>query len=96
MRVIAENESGPAPKQPKRPSRPPDDVLCRYEKLHNWRKQRAQKRGVESDVILSRDVLWTIARENPRTADELIQLGIGAWHCQTYGSEIIKLLANHQ
>jgi len=96
LRVIAENESGPAPKQPKRPSRPPDDVLCRYEKLHNWRKQRAQKRGVESDVILSRDVLWAIARENPRTTDELIQLGIGAWHCQTYGSEIIKLLANHQ
>jgi len=97
LRIIEENLSSPAPKQPKRPSRPADDVLCRYEKLHNWRKHRAQKRGVESDVILSRETLWTIARQNPHSVDELAQLPeMGDWRCQTYGNDIIKLLSNHQ
>jgi len=97
LRLIEENENAQAPRQPKRSSRPPDDVLCRYEKLHNWRKQRAQRRGVESDVILSRDTLWAIARENPHTKEELAQLAeMGAWRCQAYGDDIIKLLSNHQ
>ncbi|MCB8986835.1 MAG: ribonuclease D [Ardenticatenaceae bacterium] len=97
LQLIADNQDAAPPRQPKRPSRPPDDVLCRYEKLHNWRKHRAQKRGVESDVILSRETLWAIARQNPRSTEELAQLAeIGAWRCQAYGDDIIKLLSNHQ
>lgn len=97
LRIITENQDAPPPRQPKRPSRPPDDILCRYEKLHTWRKHRAQRRGVESDVILSRDTLWAIARQNPRTTEELAQLTeLGDWRCQAYGEDIIKLLSNHQ
>lgn len=97
LRIIEESQGAQPPHQPKRPARPPDDVLCRYEKLHNWRKQRAQRRGVESDVILSRDTLWAIARQNPQTTEELAQfVDIGAWRCQAYGDDIIKLLSNHR
>ncbi|MBK8987460.1 MAG: ribonuclease D [Chloroflexi bacterium] len=97
LQIVAENQAAPAPQQPKRPSRPSEDILCRYEKLHNWRKHCAQKRGVESDVILSREALWAIARRNPRTLEELAQLSeMGHWRCQTYGSDILKLLTNHK
>lgn len=97
LHIIQASQRQPAPRQPQRAERPPDDVVCRYEKLHNWRKLCAQKRGVESDVILSRDTLWAIARHNPHTLNELAQLDkMGVWRCRTYGQDILKLLHNHQ
>lgn len=97
LRVIQENLDAPIPKQPRRSARPPDDVLARYEKLHTWRKQCAQKRGVESDVILGRETLWAIARHNPRNTADLAQLDeMSEWRCQTYGDDIIKLLHNQR
>lgn len=85
-------KTAPAPK-PKREIRPSDDTLNRYEKLRIWRKERAQARGVESDVIISRDAMWAIAHKNPKTTKQLANLTeIGPWRRQTYGSEIIHLL----
>jgi len=94
--LLAAIEAGrktPLPLPRKRNKRPPEAVLNRYEKLHNWRKRRARKRGVESDVIISRDALWVIAETNPRTEEELSKLcGVGRWRCQTYGQEILDIL----
>jgi ribonuclease D len=93
--AIAEGSNNPPPKQPKRPKRPPDRVLQRYEKLHNWRKERARKRGVESDVIISRQTLWEIAEKKPTCRADLVALDtLGAWRCQTYGQEILDVLSN--
>ena len=93
LNAIVVGKHTPPPPKPKRGKRPSDDVLNRYEKLHNWRKLRAQSRGVESDVIISRDALWAIARENPQTTQELATLEeVGDWRCQTYGNEIIELI----
>ncbi|HUM72448.1 MAG TPA: HRDC domain-containing protein, partial [Chloroflexota bacterium] len=63
---------------------------------HTWRKEKAQARGVESDVILSRDCLWAIAFKNPQQPEELSQIEqLGEWRRQTYGTDIINLLRNH-
>ena len=43
------------------------DLRERYDLLHQWRKRKAQARGVESDVIVSRDALRELARAAPRT-----------------------------
>ncbi|MBC8171945.1 MAG: HRDC domain-containing protein, partial [Anaerolineae bacterium] len=40
---------------------PPADISDRYTALHTWRKNRAIQRGVESDVIVSRQTLWSLA-----------------------------------
>ena len=91
--LIAEARQAPAPQPPPRPPRLPDAVLIRYDKLHRWRKARAQARGVESDVIISRDALWAIAQANPRTLDELAALNaLGPYRLGQYGEEIIKQL----
>lgn len=93
LSTITKGQQASIPTPPKRPKRPADEILNRYDKLHTWRKLRAQARGVESDVIISRDALWAIARQNPQTVAELAQLNeIGSWRCQTYGSEIINLI----
>ncbi|MCP4425477.1 MAG: hypothetical protein GY803_13370 [Chloroflexi bacterium] len=93
LNVIANAKNAPHPKRPKRENRPSDQTLNRYEKLHNWRKKRARRRGVESDVIISRHTLWRIAEANPTNQESLSQLdSMGAWRCKTYGREILGVL----
>ncbi len=91
--VIDTARDGPPPQPPKRTPRPPDSVLNRYDKLHTWRKKRARNRGVESDVIISRDVLWTLARENPQTEEQVAALGLlGPWRLRTYSDDLLAVL----
>ncbi len=95
LQIIMANQQIEPPRFPKRNHRPPDDVCNRYERLHTWRKEKAQARGVESDVILSRDALWAIAYEHPQTLDQLTHVKqLGTWRAKMYGEEIVKLL-NH-
>jgi ribonuclease D len=83
----------PAPPRPQFP-RVPDEVSERYDRLHEWRKQTAQARGVESDVILPREALWELARRAPSTLEELDAIEhLGPWRRHTYGAHILKALA---
>jgi ribonuclease D len=92
--AIAEGADAPPPAHPKRPKRPSDRVLNRYEKLLNWRKTRARKRGVESDVIISRHTLWEIAEKKPTCQADLAAIEtLGEWRGQTYGQEILNVLS---
>lgn len=91
--LIAEARRSPPPQPPKRTPRPPDHVLNLYDRLHRWRKARAQARGVESDVIVSRDSLWAMAHANPQSMEELIALDtLGPWRLRTYGNELLNLI----
>jgi ribonuclease D len=64
--------------------------------LHLWRKEKALRRGVESDVIVSKQTLWDIAERAPTTLDELRSVdGLGPWRLANYGQEILQILAQH-
>ncbi len=93
-RVIRKAKSEPYPAKPERNSRrPPDDVKGRYERLHLWRKKRAQLRGVESDVVVSRETLWELAWSNPVSSEDLSGIkSLGPWRRNTYGEEIMGVL----
>jgi ribonuclease D len=72
---------------------PPQDVSDRYIVLHAWRKQKATTRGVESDVIISRQTLWDLAYKAPKTLDELREIeSLGPWRREQYGEEILSVL----
>ncbi len=94
IRIIREAKQAPTPKRPRSNNRrPPDAVYNRYERLYNWRKERAKRRGVESDVIISRDALWRLAYQNPKSRQELAQIqGLGDWRRQAYGEDILNAL----
>lgn len=92
VRIVRENVGAPAPRRPRRKPRPPQAVLDRYEALRTWRKEKGLERGVESDVILSRDALWAIAYENPQRDEALADI-LGPWRRKTYGKTILALLA---
>jgi ribonuclease D len=80
-----------------RPSdlQPPADpvVVERYSALRDWRKSRAEKRGVESDVIISKDALWTLAHKAPLKLEDMSGIrGLGPWRLSVYGEEILEVI----
>ncbi|MBE2184670.1 MAG: HRDC domain-containing protein [Anaerolineae bacterium] len=80
----------PSPPRPEPPT-DPVQVEC-YTALREWRKTRAADRGVESDVIVSRETLWTIAERRPKTLDEMGSIrGLGEWRLAQYGEEILMV-----
>lgn len=94
LQVIERGRQAPIPTYKRRP-RPPEEVLNRFDRLHHWRKIRARARGVESDVIVSRDAIWEIAKQNPDSIEALADLGVlGPWRHQEYGTEILSVLHN--
>ncbi len=71
----------------------PQAIVECYSALHNWRKRTALARGVESDVIISKDALWDIARRSPRSVDELGGIrGLGPWRRRTYGAALVSIV----
>ncbi len=92
LRIVRENLGARAPRRPPRPPRLPQDVVERYELLRIWRRDKGQARGVESDVILSREAMWALAREHPQSRDALAGI-LGRWRLETYGDELLTLLA---
>jgi ribonuclease D len=51
--------------------RPSEDYLDRLEALRDWRKEEGRKLGVESDVVLPREMMEAVAAANPRTYEDL-------------------------
>jgi ribonuclease D len=71
-----------------------EDVIWRLEALREWRKNTARELGVESDVVLPRDVLELIANRNPRSMDEMKEvLADMPWRLEHFGNRILGALA---
>ncbi len=77
--------------QPHTHREPPLDNATRNRiaRLKEWRKARAEARGVAPDVIISNEVMFQIARRHPRTLDALTEMGLGASKQREYGEEIL-------
>jgi len=68
-------------------------VLERYRALREWRRDRAHARGVESDIILPKDAMWTLAERAPSSLDEMRGIpGLGPWRLAAYGAELLRVL----
>ncbi|NPV85420.1 MAG: hypothetical protein HPY45_05370 [Anaerolineae bacterium] len=70
-----------------------DDVLHRMDVLRSWRKAVARQMGVESDVVLPREILERIARQFPQNAQELeVLMEHTPWRFKHYGAQILQAL----
>jgi ribonuclease D len=93
LEAVARGRQTAPPRPPQRRKAPDPAIQERYEALHEWRKQRAVERGVESDVIVPRETLWALARQMPASVDELDDIpGLGPWRRAEYGVELISML----
>jgi ribonuclease D len=82
-------------KPPPRPAshRPDDRFLSRLDALRDWRKQTGQKLGVESDVILPREILEDIAQNNPQKIEDLaVVMQPTPWRFERFGGQIFRVL----
>ena len=92
LAAVRRGEGGAVPRPPRR-RRLPQPVLGRYRALRAWRQEAAGRRGVDADVILSRDALWMLARQAPATVEDLEGIPcLGPWRRRTYGPEILRVL----
>lgn len=75
--------------------RPSEAYLMRYESLKNWRKNKANTMGVESDVVLPKDLIDLISTKNPNTKDDLQTIMHEVpYRFNRYSVEILELLSN--
>jgi ribonuclease D len=73
--------------------RPNDAMLKRLDKLKTWRKRVAQEMGVESDIVLPRVYLNTLAEKPPESIRELeLIMADSPWRFSHYGPQIYRLL----
>ncbi len=73
--------------------KPEDHLLKRMEVLRTWRKATAKLECVESDIILPKDVLETIAAQNPHSLEELGRaMQDVPWRFEHFGSQILNVL----
>ncbi len=92
-RAVSRGVNADPPQPPRRSTRPPDDVLERYEALRDWRKRVAAKRGTDPDVIVSNAALWVLAKKTPCSFDQLAELGIiGPWKQKMYGDKLLSIV----
>ena len=61
--------------------------------LRQWRKATGQGMGVESDVVLPKDLMTALAGKNPQTEAEIAKiLQDTPWRLRRYGETILEVL----
>ena len=90
--VIQQSQNNPIPRR-NHSKRPSESFLNRYEKLKRWRVATASKNGLESDVILPKDIMRGIAELREVTPETLkLVMDSTPWRYQKYGGLILDLL----
>jgi len=76
--------------------RTPEAVLNRLQRLKTWRKKKAEEMGVESDVILPRVIMTSLAEQNPRNLQSLEKtMADSPWRLQHFGDDLMHTLGIH-
>ena len=94
--VLPGTGSRPAARRskPESPTDPADAAL--FEALRAWRLQRSRADGVPAYVVSADAVLIALATQRPRTDVELLAVpGIGPAKLESYGAEMLALIAEH-
>jgi ribonuclease D len=94
LEAVRRGIQAPPLKRPS-PQRTEEQVTNRLETLRNWRKKAGLTMGVESDVVLPRDLLYTIAVSNPCSLGDLAGIMQDVpWRLDRFGKEILKVLGH--
>lgn len=89
---------GPFPRVPETPSRSEESELDEagselHERLKQWRKERAQREGLDSSLVLNRRVLLRLAELRPDARAELERVdGLLAWQIELFGDELLRVI----
>lgn len=74
-------------------SRPGAAFFNRMDAVHTWRKITARKMGVESDIVLPRDLMEEVVQQNPRSEGALEAiLESVPWRLEHFGDDLFDVL----
>jgi ribonuclease D len=92
LTAIARGSEAPLMKR-EQAQRPSDAILKRLDRLKTWRKTAAKKMNVESDIVLPKRYLNTLAENPPKNLHELESVMFNSpWRFRQYGTQILSLL----
>lgn len=92
LQAVEKGQTAPLAK-PQQPERPDEAFLSRLDALKNWRKNTARQMGVESDVVLPRQLMELIADRSPRSMAELSDMLAGSpWRMDRFGPQILNVV----
>ncbi len=79
--------------RPQQAHRPSEAYLSRLEALKGWRKSAARRMGVESDVVLPRWLMETLAERGPQDMEKLAAaMADSPWRMAHFGPQILKVM----
>jgi ribonuclease D len=83
-----------SPIYPPRTPRPDERYLARLDSLRNWRKEKARQLRTTSDVVLPRDLMFSLAESGPLSKAELARaLDDFPWRLEHFGAEILNAIS---
>lgn len=92
--AVARGSEAPLMKR-EQAQRPSDAILKRLDRLKTWRKNAAKKMNVESDIVLPKRYLNTLAENPPKNLHELESVMFNSpWRFRQYGTQILSLLGS--
>lgn len=98
--VVQDGIEADAPKQPPRKPRKAPLVPLHeevYEALRSWRQETAEREDLEIDLVATKHMLQTLARELPQSMKELSALpGLTSWRIDRYGATWLDFIKNNQ
>ena len=81
------------PEYPPKLERVDDATIARDKALRDWRKRAARKMGVNSAVVLPRDLLYNLVAANPQTEREIAAvLEDVPWRLERFGADILSTI----
>ena len=93
LRAVKLGARSKPPQPPPPPPRHSRVEMERFRALQAWRKTKGAQRGVDPDVIVGNPVLWALAEQNPKAAEELTGVdGLGPWRLAAYGADLLRVL----
>lgn len=91
LAAVARGVESPLVKR--KPSERPDEaMLNRLEALKQWRKKTAAQLGVESDIVLPRPYLLTLAERGGREIRTI--MANSPWRLERYATQILEVLGD--
>lgn len=73
--------------------RPEWDFFKRHEAIRGWRKQKAIELRVMSDIVLPKDIMMEITRQNPETMQALAEIMKEVpWRFNNFGEQILTVI----
>lgn len=95
VKEMSEDDLTPYPRGVRRgPGRPPPELEAMFDRLKSLRNAVADELHLPRGTVLSNSVLLEIAREAPRSRDQLLAVtGMRVWKADVAGEQLLKAVA---